>query len=321
MKNKIFIFLKKEIWNIFFILIILIIFIFSFFIKNNFTLISQSNKIELNNLIQEKQNFRKENFLISKKEEIVSWRKNGCVAISIDMKECALENQNCINNIFVSSHVKCSLWDLDHIKKPEIIKSVYYTTYSSINSTKIQNLIDFVKNTEINSVVIDIKEVDGKVAFSMDSYNFGSIKPISNNTIKDPKALVDKLHQNGIYVIGRIVVFKDEILADNRPDLAIKNSDQNTVWEDYKGKKYLDPNNKEVWEYNLNIARAIYLVGFDEVNFDYIRFPSDGDISILYYPFSQKNILLDEQWGRAKIIDRFFNFLTSNLKKNFLKFN
>ncbi|EFK95219.1 conserved hypothetical protein [sediment metagenome] len=77
--------------------------------------------------------------------------------------------------------------------------------------------------------MIDIKEVDGKVAFSMDSYNFGSIKPISNNTIKDPKALVDKLHQNGIYVIGRIVVFKDEILADNRPDLAIKNSDQNTV--------------------------------------------------------------------------------------------
>jgi hypothetical protein len=86
-----------------------------------------------------------------------------------------------------------------------------------------------VKNSEINSVVIDIKEVDGKVAFDMSDFKFGSIKPSSNNIIKDPKKLIEELHQKGIYVIGRLVVFKDKILAEKRPDLAIKTLDKKTV--------------------------------------------------------------------------------------------
>jgi hypothetical protein len=119
-------------------------------------------------------------------------------------------------------------------------------------------LLNFVKNSEINSVTIDIKEVDGYVAFDMSGYEFSTIIPVSNNRIKDVRALIEKLHENGIYVIGRVVVFKDKLLAETRPDLAIKWPDRKNVWYDYKGNKYLDAYSKEVWDYTVEISKAAY---------------------------------------------------------------
>jgi len=86
-----------------------------------------------------------------------------------------------------------------------------------------------VKKTEINSVVIDIKEVDGKVSFNMDNFDFGKIKPVSLNIFKNPKDLIKKLHEKGVYVIGRIVVFKDENLVKKRPDLSLKRLDTKKI--------------------------------------------------------------------------------------------
>lgn len=195
-------------------------------------------------------------------------------------------------------------------------KSVYFTTYSSVSSNKIKNLLNLVKNTEINSVTIDIKEVDWYVAFDMSEYNFWDIKPVTNNRIKDPKKLLKMLHDNWIYTIARVVVFKDKLLSERRPDLAIKwSTDKNEVWTDYKGNKYLDASSKDVRDYIINISNAAQKVWFDEINFDYVRFPSDWKISKTFYPFSNK--ILSEKWTQWKIavMDKFSNYITTELRK------
>lgn len=201
-------------------------------------------------------------------------------------------------------------------KLSEKVKSVYYTTYSATSKKKIDYLIELAKNKEINSVTIDIKNVNWYVAFDMSDYSFDKIKPVSNDLIKNPKDLVKKLHDNWIYVIARVVVFKDKSLSERRPDLAIKwTTDYKTVWSDYKWNKYLDPYSKEVWNYNANIASAAYKVWFDEINFDYVRFPTDWYISKTYYPFAREILNKDYKYWKIKVIDKFSYYITSKLRK------
>jgi hypothetical protein len=148
----------------------------------------------------------------------------------------------------------------------------------------------------------------------MSDYEFGKIRPITNNRIKDIKNLIQQLHENDIYVIGRIVVFKDKLLAERRPDLAIKWSGGKDVWYDYKGNQYMDPYSKEVWDYIVDLSKGAYEVGFDEINYDYVRFPSDGKISQTYYPFAQTIQNQNPKWGKIMVLDKFSNYVTSELK-------
>jgi len=206
-----------------------------------------------------------------------------------------------------------------HLKTPSKVKSIYYTSYSASREIKIKSLINLVKNTEINSVIIDIKTISWYVSFKMNENNFTSIKPISNNKNKIIKKLIKELHKNNIYVIARVVVFKDKSLSERRSDLAIKRKDNWKVWSDYKWKKYLDPNSQEVWDYNVSIASEAYNIGFDEINFDYVRFPSDWYISNTYYTFSNKIIKENPKYWRVMIIDKFSNYITTKLKEKYPK--
>lgn len=205
---------------------------------------------------------------------------------------------------------------ITHIKTPEHVSSLYFTAYWAITSSKRENLYNIVKNTEVNSVTIDIKTVSGYTSFDLNDNYFDSIKPISNWIISDIDSIIKELHEKNIYVVWRVVVFKDKLLSENRSDLAIKWSDNpSEVWTDYKGNKYLDPYSKEVWDYNINIASAAYELWFDEINFDYVRFPSDWYISKTSYPFS--NTIISQNWnrGKIKVIDEFSSYLTSKLKE------
>ena len=92
------------------------------------------------------------------------------------------------------------------------------------------------------------------------------------------------MHDQGIYVIARIAVFQDPILAKNRPDLAVQSKSTGTTWFDRQNLAWTDPASLEVWDYNLAIAKDAANRGFDEINFDYIRFPSDGDIADMVFP-------------------------------------
>ncbi|MDQ7023422.1 MAG: putative glycoside hydrolase [Candidatus Gracilibacteria bacterium] len=177
------------------------------------------------------------------------------------------------------------------------------------------NLLSISKNTGVNSVTIDVKTVTGYTSFDFDNSKFGKIKPVSDGRITEIKEKIKELHKKGIYVVGRIVVFKDNLLTSKRPDLAYKWSyNKNLVWNDYSGNKYLDASAKEVWDYNAELASQAYEMGFDEINFDYVRFPSDGKISKIYAPFSKDIIAKYGNLGKIKVLDNFSTYFSKKLR-------
>jgi hypothetical protein len=171
---------------------------------------------------------------------------------------------------------------------PKIVKAVYATANSAGSKNFINYLLLLAKNTEINAVVIDLKDDPGYISFDT-----GLEKIKSYNTqrpIFDIDALVKKLHEQGIYLIARIAIFKDQALIKSRPDLAISDNKKSAgtstiLWEDAAKMYWLDPASREVWDYNIALAQSAIAHGFDEINFDYIRFPADGEKKDASFPF------------------------------------
>jgi len=179
------------------------------------------------------------------------------------------------------------------LKYPFYIKGIYINSWTAGDQSKMAHLLNLIKETELNAVVIDIKEIDGIIAI--------------DNIIPNLKDLVRQLHQENIYAIARIVVFKDGTLSKIKPELALKNQ-QGKLWQDWRGQAWLDPTSKEVWDYHIELAKEAIKIGFDEINFDYIRFPSDGDISTIVYP-ARAN-----QASKPEIMREFFEYLNKELK-------
>jgi len=197
------------------------------------------------------------------------------------------------------------LTDLIQKKEPFPVKAVY-STFITAGSDRINYLIDLINKTELNAIVIDLKDYTGRVPFETSS---DIIKKIGSEKIfiKNINELIKKLHKENIYVIARIAVFEDDYLPRKRTDLAIKRLNGG-IWEDNNVLAWVDPASQEVWDYNLEIAKEAIKVGFDEINFDYIRFPSDGNVSDIIYPFWDGKTL------KKEIIRQFFEYVNQHLK-------
>jgi hypothetical protein len=148
------------------------------------------------------------------------------------------------------------------------------------------SLVDLVDKTELNALVIDIKE-DG-VYYSSDVELFranGVVVPLY-----DIADLIGLMHDHGIYTIARLVSFKDPILAERRPDLAVGDIGGG-IWRDVNGVPWLNPFNEEVWAANAALAAEAALLGFDEIQLDYVRFPTDGNLSRMVFgqPLTQES--------------------------------
>lgn len=193
-----------------------------------------------------------------------------------------------------------------HILTPETIKAVYISSWVAGTQTHLEPIIRMIDETEINAIVIDIKDVTGKVSFDTNDPNVEIYKS-TENRIHDIKTLLAKLHQKDIYIIGRISVFQDDFMANNRPHWALRRKSDGQIWKDKKGLSYLNPSHKEVMEYTVAIARAAYDMGFDEINFDYIRYPSDGNTSDIDYQLKKGE-------SRADHMEQFFHNLHLNMK-------
>jgi len=166
--------------------------------------------------------------------------------------------------------------------------------------------VTLIKSSELNAVVIDLKDFSGKVAFATSSPLINRIGS-EQNRVGDLRQLVDQLHQDGIYVIARIAVFQDQYLVTVRPDLAVRNA-AGGIWRDRRGLSWVDPASREVWEYTAEIAREAAKAGVDELNFDYVRFPTDGALASIRYP------IFDEHNGsRRQVVQGFFAFLAETL--------
>ncbi len=193
------------------------------------------------------------------------------------------------------------------INPPKIVKGVYLTGWSAANNRKIEEIIRLKKQDRINTVVIDIKDWSGYVFYDAKVKEVEEYKA-KKILIKNIEEFLNNLHQQGIYVIGRIVVFQDPVLARARKDLALKrHSQKDILWRDNLKLSWVDPSSIEVWKYNLKIAKDALEKGFDEINFDYIRFPSDGNLKEIDYPFWNK------KKSKQEVIKSFFKYLRENL--------
>lgn len=156
----------------------------------------------------------------------------------------------------------------------QMIKGVY-ANYGALGSPdQLDNLIEIANTTEINAIVIDIKQdtiyYDSNVQFFRDA---GTVNPIF-----DINEVIGKLKENNIYAIARLVVFQDPLVAEARPDLAVMDSATGGLWRNEMGVAWVSAFNEELWDANIALALEALEYGFDEIQYDYVRFPSDGDL-------------------------------------------
>lgn len=171
-----------------------------------------------------------------------------------------------------------------HLKmQPFTPKALYLSYWAADSSDRRNQLQQLIGETGMNALVIDLKSSRGDIAFRSQSSLARAVGAQKVRTLKDLPEFLSELKRQGIYTIGRIVVFKDAALSKHRRDLAVYTLD-GYLWEDREKISWADPFNSEVWDYNINIAKEAAALGFDEIQFDYIRFPAKSDLI-----FSQEN--------------------------------
>jgi hypothetical protein len=200
------------------------------------------------------------------------------------------------------------------VNNPEIISGVYLSGWSAGNDKYLNYLISLIEETGINSVIIDVKDFSGHLSYKSEIESvleFESWKPM----IRDIEGLIERLKEKDIYLIARVTIFQDPVLAINKPEIAIKSKVKtssgltgvDSLWKDNLGLYWIDPLSVDAWDYNIEIIKEALGYGFDEVNIDYIRFPSDGVLSDMEFPF------WDREGEKRLAIKSFYEYLRSEL--------
>jgi hypothetical protein len=166
------------------------------------------------------------------------------------------------------------------VPTPDTLRGLYVNRWAALGQ-KVYRLIDVAKRTEVNALVIDVKDDRGYMLYrsrvplareiGADAQN-SEIMPMSHKRLR---ALLDTMRAHDIYPIARIVVVKDPMLADKKREWSIKRKSDGTPWLDKQGKPWLDPHQKGVWDYAVDLAIEAVDLGFSEVQFDYVRFPDE----------------------------------------------
>jgi hypothetical protein len=163
------------------------------------------------------------------------------------------------------------------------VKGIYLTGYG-VSSPKIYGrALKLLDDTELNAVIIDIKDYSGQLSYKSSVPLAVEMGADKIPKIKEMKKIIDELHAKDVYVIARQTIFQDPIISKNKPEWAVMNKNTGRVWVDRKGIGWADPSVKEVWDYNIEIAKEAVALGFDEINLDYIRFPTDGSMSAMQF--------------------------------------
>lgn len=153
---------------------------------------------------------------------------------------------------------------------PDAVRGIFVTG-NSAGGERFSSLVNLVETTELNAMVIDVKEDMGHLTYVPQEDSPLAQYAIGEALIKDPRAMLEHLEEKQIYPIARVVVFKDTLLAEKRPDLSFTSNE--TVWKNRRGEAFVNPFLKEVWDYNVEVAIEAAKMGFKEIQFDYVRFP------------------------------------------------
>ena len=187
---------------------------------------------------------------------------------------------------------------------PVKVKGIYVSGPVA-GTAKMDDLIDLVEQTELNTMVIDVKNDEGKITYKMQSEQVSELEA-GVRYIPDIKELITKCKEKDIYLIARIVAFRDPYLAEKKPEWAI-HTKGGQIFRDKKGLAWVNPYEREMWDYLAEIASQAAADGFDEVQFDYIRFSTDiGEGEVDYGPEA-------EQTDKVEIITEFTEYLYDTL--------
>ncbi|SFV52836.1 COG1306 predicted glycoside hydrolase [hydrothermal vent metagenome] len=188
------------------------------------------------------------------------------------------------------------------------VKALYLTFWGASNNSKtLKNILKLIEQTDANAVVVDVKNEYGSTQFWTGFAQANAYGAHLKRTNRNIKKFIQTMKKRNIYTIARIVTFKDELQASNNPDYAIKKDDANkTIWRNHDNMAWVDPFDKRSHDYTISIAEEAAKVGYDEINFDYIRFPAKK--GLLY---SQKNT----QDNRIKAIESFLDEAKARLRK------
>ncbi|MBN2870226.1 MAG: GTP-binding protein [Campylobacterales bacterium] len=156
--------------------------------------------------------------------------------------------------------------------KPVTPKALYLSSYGATSSKLMGNAKELIKSTEINALVIDIKMDRGQIAYRTTNPTANKIGAQEIILFKDLPKFVADLKAQGIYTIARIVTFKDSPFVEAHPHLGVRRSD-GTLFKDKEQLYWIDASRRESWDYPIAIAKESAAAGFDEIQFDYIRFP------------------------------------------------
>jgi hypothetical protein len=168
-----------------------------------------------------------------------------------------------------------------HSMPPEEIRGIHVTGPLMTLTGKLDSYLA-MKKDGLNTIELDLKDESGNVDFTKGAPAIAR-KDGAAVRYYDPQEVVGKVHKAGMYLIGRVVSFEDPITARAHPELAIRTSD-GSLWHNNGGLGWLNPYSHAAWKYDVDVGVAAAKAGFDEIQFDYVRFPSDGDLSLIRYP-------------------------------------
>lgn len=190
-----------------------------------------------------------------------------------------------------------------HVSLPEDVKGVYMSQCAASSNAFRKDFLNMFDTTELNTVVIDLKDYSGTVAFPSKTALKGN-----GCTVSDFREFIEQLHKHGVYVIGRMTVFQDPLYTSHYPEWAVKRkSATTTVWTDGKGLSFVDVGAYTFWNYIVELSKEAAILGVDEINYDYIRYPSDGDMADIYYAHTRGT--------HAEQLERFYISLNTEMRK------
>lgn len=194
--------------------------------------------------------------------------------------------------------------DIREISARPKVKGIFVTGPMA-GTDNMENLIGLVERTELNTIVMDIKNDEGRVVYKM---QIPEVEETGAGIryVQDMESLIEECKEKNIYLIARIVAFKDPFLAEVRPEWCIYNAD-GSIFQDKDGLAWLNPYNHEVWDYLLAIAQEALRIGFDEVQFDYTRFSTDSGMD--HVEFGQES----EGKDRQQIITEFVQYAAEKI--------
>lgn len=191
-----------------------------------------------------------------------------------------------------------------HIATPDPVRGIYMTACIASERSLRDRVLKTIDGTEINSVVVDLKDYTGTISYAQTSVQGPKGEGCR---IDDLPEFIAELHAKGLYAIARVTVFQDPLYSVYDPSIAVQSASRpGHPWTDKKGLAFIDPDHPEYWKYIASIAEEAHSIGFDEVNFDYIRFPSDGDMS-------DARFAIPAGKTKPEVITEFFRYLRGEL--------